>query len=950
MSGLESTLSTFATKKSQSDANIELEIRFRAITREAFDAIVTGLAAKFPATPEYTINFLSSDVSAAYRNNRHEDAKHIKTVFIEPLAGGWKAVGKPDHVDKSRLAKPQAVNAYLPYTININAERTTADMPTAHNALVRFKARLGFTAGNWRYDLTAIDQIPMKEISEAAALRERTGKFFSDMGVAKSSPADAPGKSVHAAKAFLDALPRDRINKYEVEIEWIGQGQPVAADFDVVKEVFAAVNPDYATEGIYQDAIYEVAKMIMKSGDAEAFKNPDNRLKRLANQVVAVTKNIYGQDIWPKITSCWLMQKWDGLRFIAVVRGGGARLLFSDKVEEVGKYDHSAVATVLDCEVVGTGANRFAKVFDVIALDGRVVAAEPFNVVQTMFEKGAAELTSAGLRAVSGDPIFAENPEEAFRAISTRSPKFADGTAVPLDGIIIVAPTGGYRDRKNYKWKPVEQTTIDFLAIRCPQKLLGVSPYEKRPGHTLHLLMCGVSRAQRARIGLGVIPYQREVFECSGDYHPVQFSPSAAPLAYLYWHPESAGEIHQRIVELGPKMTAATAKSGPAFALPPIGQLVEWTLHKIRDDRKLEKTYFGNDFRVAENIFSNFIDPFPLEQLWTKPAGYFGATVDKTYHAANKFRRFCVSNVMSDNFRGIDRMLDLAAGRGSELGRCQELGIKTTLFVDIDPTAIAELVERKYNFFAQKKSFVRGRTGGAGGDAVSRYVDYDRIIERDLKAMVVHTLVADLSKPASESVAAFMQFGYRPETVDGIICNFAFHYFCNSAEGLVNICGLISQMLKIGGVFFMIVMDGERIFEALKGRSRGESYDLFDADALTQTPKYSLRRLYDGDTIAPTGQKIAVKLPFADEMYEEPLCNTSAVIGAMEKFGMKVEVNTHIDKMLPQFMKMFGQLGASLTPADVEYIKFFKCMTFRSVAKKAGGRSALKIAGRSRAK
>ena len=45
------------------------------------------------------------------------------------------------------------------------------------------------------------------------------------------------------------------------------------------------------------------------------------------------------------------------------------------------------------------------------------------------------------------------------------------------DGIILVEPGKSYRETKNYKWKSLHDTTIDFLAMKCPKSIIGKAPF-----------------------------------------------------------------------------------------------------------------------------------------------------------------------------------------------------------------------------------------------------------------------------------------------------------------------------------------------------------------------------------------------------------------------------------------------------------------------------------------
>jgi hypothetical protein len=96
--------------------------------------------------------------------------------------------------------------------------------------------------------------------------------------------------------------------------------------------------------------------------------------------------------------------------------------------------------------------------------------------------------------------------EEGFREI------YEDEYPYVIDGLIITEPDEPYFTTKNYKWKPYERNTIDFLAVKCPQKLLGIKPYEVKSGNDLYLLFVGINHQMREKLGMGFIPQYRSMF------------------------------------------------------------------------------------------------------------------------------------------------------------------------------------------------------------------------------------------------------------------------------------------------------------------------------------------------------------------------------------------------------------------------------------------------------
>lgn len=895
--------------------NIELEIRFKDINREAFEDIYNAISDnKEFANPELecSVNFISENVYEKSTRDKADNTQYIrKMVFTKGL------VTSDTYMQKTRIMKPVQMSDYTKYSIGISKESDSKKFSTSPNALVRFKVRVSFDyigsqphAAKWRFDLTAVKHGILSEMG--ASLKNIRNELF--------VPALTPA-------TFLRELNYDMIDSYEVEIEYIDKTHKITADdLAIAKKIFVMINPQYMSEIAYQEEIYHVAQHILNNQNIlHLFKQPTHRLKQLSNQVISVSKNIYYTDVYPP-DGYYLTDKADGVRAIVSVNGNRCRLIKSDSMLEFINGDNFTPGeiTIADAEMVSDKEKFTLYIFDVMEFNGENFSNEGFTTRSKYLEPVAKHILSyiSGAGHSSEHKNFVRldgaNLEKGFREV------YENDYPYETDGLILTEPNEPYSNTKNYKWKPYDKTTIDFLAVKCPQKLLGIKPYNVISNKELYLLFVGINHQMREKFGMGFIPQYRQLFPISdGQYYPIQFSPSANPLAYLYYHDPEQGQIDRQIIELG--RDADNTK---------------WIFHRVRTDRKLEKNYFGNDFKVAELTYINYIDPFNFEDLWKPSESYFTKTAEDIYTSPNKFKRFVYSVLLKNNLSNVKWVIDEGAGRGGDLHRYQEIGVENALFVDIDPTAIAELIRRKFSFFAIKKRHVRNwfkdqKTGGTGtavGETkvVTAYdkvhdVEYDKLIVKDVKSLTVHTLVADLKSPAQELIANTFQFGLNTGIVDGIVCNFAFHYLCDTLEHIRNILIFNARMLRVDGLFIFTVMDGKSVFELLKPLASGQQWESREGEVL----KYAIRKDYRGDKLTPAGQNISVLLPFSDVMYQEPLCNVDVVISEAEKLGFEVEMNSSMNNYLDNFARADRALYDRLTEEDKKYINLHKMITLR---------------------
>lgn len=904
--------------------NIELEVRFKDIDREVFEAMYNSMKSNPNFTnPQLTttINIISENV---YERNQLSGNKNSYIRTIEFVNG--KSSSDTYHT-KSRLFRSVMVDDYVKYTVGLSKESPSNSFNANANAQVRFKIRVSFdyvtqevNGIKWRFDLTAIKQGTINDI----------GQNF-------KSIKDNLFTAQLTVDNLLSTLNFSLVNRYEIEIEHIS-GIVTRDDLNIVKVMFGIINPQYINEMAYQDEICEIAEQI-DPHRLELFKRRGGNLKQLANQAIAMTKNNYYEKIYPA-NGYLATIKADGERCFVVINGNRLRIVsteletFSPDVIELGKL------TIADCELLkkplasdnksDQSVNLTIRIFDVLSILGQGVYNQGMEErikyipeVMAIINKCIDHITFPVGQVYKINVVSAiytvldqNNLEIGYRNVYDDADHKYD---FPFDGIMVSEPGHNYRDTPNYKWKPYEYQTIDFLAVKCPQSLLGIKPYVIKDNHELYLLFVGIDHTMREQLGLWLIPNYKQIFDDVGSYYPIQFSPSTNPYAYLYYRQsEDDIPIDRKIIELSRNRSNT-----------------EWIFHRVRNDRKISQNYYGNDFRIAELTYSNYIDPFEFNELWEKNAGYFDKTLLGTHFAPNKFKRFVISMILKDNLSDSKWIIDEAAGRGADLHRYQEIGTEHTLFIDIDSAAIAELISRKFSYLSTKKrgvkSFVTGKSGDTTGKMVVKAYDrvsgqeYDKLITKHLKAMTIHTLVADLKEPVADLMARTYQFGLNPGIVNGIICNFALHYMCDRIENLRNLLMFNAKMLKPGGLFMFTVMDGEKIFELLEDYEQGHSWELRENSVL----KYAIRKDYKGTKFAATGQMISVLLPFSTEMRSEPLCNIDVVISEAKKLGFSVELNSSMSTQLQKFEKLDRNLYSQLTADDKEYISLFKYVTLR---------------------
>lgn len=986
--------------------NAELELRIKDVDWALFEQVYNAVASA-TAQPEIecSVNIITHTGAAqqprgqARGQQRTAQQADIMTIIYSTAVAHTSATIPAEPVTKYTRkivkARHNATAGHIKWSAVVSEEAPLKPFKPANDALVRFKIRASFdfatgadaTAGDraskWRLDLTAIKTGALKDLGPHLK-RLREDLFVPVIGSTGALPSGS----------FIERLPVDLLTSYEIELEYVGASAvtptPATAPAHIeetAQSMLALINPRHNLDRAYQDVMLALAPMIAASPGM--FKNPKYKLKQLVPQVVSMTKNEYYADVWPRLADFYVTDKADGERALVVcgLNAGAivdttAFIVRSDSLVTVSAPAGTPL-TIADAEIICADPKRGSitpqcytiHIFDCAALEGRLLANEPFStrvevlprcaeVLQAVFNSGASagdapQYTVSAKRFTRLAANAAENKQIITAAAKSVREYAIDGLIFSSagDASAFAGDTGAsaYANTRHYKWKPYAQNTIDFLAVKCPPALMGVKPYIARDGYELFLLFVGISHTARAQMGIGLLPKYKQIFPDVPDgYYPVQFSTSLLPYAYLWYAPaDLTAHVHRRIVELSRNDVNT-----------------EWVFHRVREDRVVSENYYGNDFRTAESSFINFIDPFNIEDLYQRAGSYFEHTADNIYFAQNKFKRYAITQTLKRVIGARTRwVVDLAAGRGADLHRYQELGVDNALFVDVDATAISELIRRKLALGRRKiigslePTFEptlepTAHSANAPMNATAHSANANQcprpFLTKTASALTVHTLVADLKRPFADTLASMYQFGVAPNCVDLVVCNFALHYFCDTLENLRNFLQLVKKLLKKDGLAMFSVMSGRKVFDLLAAapssaddmRPQWNSCVSLGGDAHTpardqQTEcacdlpnavvKYSIIADYKSAKLEQAGQNIMIKLPFSTTMYSEPLCNLDTVTACAKKLGLAVERNESMGARLSQFEQSNRVLYEKLTADDKKYIDLHHIIVLRAI-------------------
>lgn len=681
-------------------------------------------------------------------------------------------------------------------------------------------------------------------------------------------------------------------------------------------------------------------------------------LKTLLNNARSMDVMQYARTIFPNIGGYYVTGKADGMRGIMVIDSTDkcAILTDSDVLGNDGCMTLGArLQHVLDGEVMeSSGVPKFLA-FDCLVIDGRACIDRIF---------------SERIGLIDGDLIEkAHTLCEPFASVEAKKYERIDSTGADIkdvvqrvaasgsyktDGIIFTQPDAAYGATINFKWKPADNMTIDFLCVKCPRSLYGRGRYQLpvdgmtyaassagRSEYVIYLLFCDCTEDQLLGLCIHRLDEWREIAETIPTEQRariIHFSSNFDPLAYILVIREQ--EVTDWLRAQGADMDANPSLHGRVVEMRPCARDCgsrKWDLVRLRTDRVT-----GNNIAVANSVYASSIAPFTMEMLWEPARGYFDTDESrKDLIPGNKYRRFVIGAVMSSVLvledRAHDRILDIGGGRAQDFVRYAAIGAKFVVNYDSDKYAIVEGVSRvtslvRNNGIARanaashiralvldSKQCTRAIARAIAGGATS----LDPAVNVKCYAPTYIGRVADMN---SMTVGMFKDDLRRiwcdEHSFDVAFSSFAFHYFCGSRATIKSVWSIIDLALSAQGVVIITTMDGDEVTKLLT-KSEGHW------GSVETGTKYEIARI-DGT------RRIRVSVPFSRELLEEPLCFVEELDNVAGEFGFAriYTIEFGARSMLDLFGSYEPELRGQMNEEDITYTSLFRTYIYGRNAKR----------------
>ncbi|MGL5935147.1 MAG: hypothetical protein ACRCZI_05945, partial [Cetobacterium sp.] len=786
-----------------------------------------------------TMNFIKSVKDNTTKNNLKKEYSLIKElVFIN----GIQDKNKKRFYKKQKLHSPMFIaNNSYDFKISLNQE-SDCDQINDYD-LIRIKQRFRFTIDNWFIDFTFIKTTNSKITDELKNYRD---KMFVDIN--ENSIFDSRVDIWEYAEVI------------EIEMEYNNNVLKLSDLKFIIDSVtkFSVNEDSIKSDDVSKHNILEkLYAIISKKQNKIQQKNHKNTLKKILPNAVEINKAQYFKDILPVINEFYITEKADGIRTIFIINDHIA--YYNTSYTLIGSNaDIQLKETIFECEFI----NDTFYIFDVIKYDGENVAMKIFTErykILLEFEKLINEYVDKinsqfkNLRVKKSYELTTETYSDIIRNMYNNP-----SSDYNVDGLIFTSKNSSYIDTKFYKWKDVKNMTIDFYVKKCPQRMLGLSPYVLKPGHDLYLLFSGIQIKEYRQFNMKKLQSYKEMFPTLAlmQYFPIQFSPSDNQYAFLYWHPKNTTN-NTRIKQdsnLDGKIAELRYDNG-------------WKFVRERHDRYhdiTKKNYYGNHFRVAELIWRNYSNPLTIDLLCSSIEEvshefYFKVSNSSLHLAARHYNNIVKERILhSLDSSSNSNVIDLGGGKGQDLLKYSSMkSVSTVLFIDNNENNLCEIIHRKHD-----KLFNNGKYSS-------------------LKILIQNINLNDNYSSNYEQITSVHCDIHKMKT-KFVVCNFAVHYFVKNVTTMSNFVNLVNLLMPVDSYFIVTYMDGEKVYDLLKNSIKSNAKFYGDGEKYMIKPKdlntFNKSKRFIG------GEEIELLLPFSNnDLFSEYLVNSNLLTRVLKQ-------------------------------------------------------------------
>ena len=506
----------------------------------------------------------------------------------------------------------------------------------------------------------------------------------------------------------------------------------------------------------------------------------------------------------------------------------------------------------------------------------------------------------------------------------------------------------------SFKWKPLNQNTIDFLITTKKTKSLtdfignifesGINTMksEQLQQYKTIILRVGYDEKKHGYINPCAaiiednIPRAGEA-DLEDGYKPMPFYPTNPydPDASICNIPlrEDENGVLQMFTSQDEIFDDETIVEFSYDASRP--KHWRWVAERVRYDKTAEykrgiKNY-GNAYHVANNNWYSIHNPITEEMITTgknipdeladDDVYYNRGSGDSRTRSMRDFHNLYVKKMLITKTAAKgNTLIDYAVGKAGDFPKWIDAKMSFVLGIDLSKDNIENRIDGACARFLNYRKKFRTMPYAIfiNGDSGVNIKSGEAIFTEKGK-QIVRALFNE--GPKDEGVlgkGVYRQYGKASDGFNISSCQFALHYFFENIEKLNNFIKNISQCTKVDGYFIGACYDGAIMFNALRSIPRGNSIALnIEGVKIWEVTKDYSHTTFDDD-ISSVGYAINVYQDSINKTIKEYLVNFAYFTQLMDSYGFQLIKREEAHKLgLPNGSGMFSELFTRME-ADIQ--------------------------------
>jgi hypothetical protein len=270
---------------------------------------------------------------------------------------------------------------------------------------------------------------------------------------------------------------------------------------------------------------------------------------------------------------------------------------------------------------------------------------------------------------------------------------------------------------------------------------------------------------------------------------------------------------------------------------------------------KKKKQSFGNDYSTANNNWYSIHNPITENMLSTgdnipksesvgEDVYYNRRSTESTTRGLRDFHNLYVKmRLISGTSNRKDTLIDFAVGKAGDLSKWRTAKLGFVFGVDVSKDNIMNRENGACSRYLSESSkytnmpdalFLHGNSAKniRSGDA----------FEGHKEKIIARAVFGEGAKVRAELGAnVYKAYGIAQEGFNISSCQFALHYFFENVRSMHNFVRNVAECTRVGGVFVGTCWDGKTIFNLLRNKSCGDSFNI----SRFGTRIFQITKMYD---------------------------------------------------------------------------------------------------------